>query len=178
MERHRLLTPAVALLAVGCAAIGKTPTKDACERHQPEACDDLASEEIDVIHPGDDPTAIWRKYCELGGAQSCYEAASSLASTKGETAETAEELVVFAQRACARHVMAGCNTLAHYAKDAIHDCDLHDHERDTCAAAGVVWSRGVSVPPLNGPSFEPDAAKAHAAFAASCAAGAQISCGK
>lgn len=169
---------AIALVLTSCAALAKTPTKDACERHQPEACDDLAAEEIDVIHPGDDPTAIYRKYCELGGAQACYEAAASLASSKGETAETAEELVVFAQRACSRHVMAGCNTLAHYAKDAIHDCDRHDQERDTCAAAGVVWSRGVSVPPLNGASFEPDAAKAHTAFAVSCAAGAQVSCGK
>jgi hypothetical protein len=169
---------ALLVLLTACAAMGQNPTQDACSRHDADACDDLAAEEIDVMHPNDDRVAIYRKYCELGGARSCYEAASALASAKGETADTAEDLVMFAQRACARHVPAGCNTLAHYAKDAIADCDAGVEAKDSCAAAGFVYARGVDVPPINGRSIEADATRAAAAFARSCAAGAKISCNR
>lgn len=173
----RAALPVFVLLA-GCAALAQHPTEDACQRHDADACDELAAEAIDVMHPNDDRVALERKYCDLGGARACYDAAAALASARGETAETADDLVSFTQRACARHAIAGCNTLAHYAKDAIADCDAGHDVRNSCAAAGVVYVRGVDVPPVHGRSVEPDAAKAQAAFAKSCAAGAPSSCNR
>jgi hypothetical protein len=112
--------------------------------------------------------------CEPGDA--CFEAAGQLASSRGETAETAEELLYLTQCACFQGTMGGCNTISHYAKDYVAACAADRDPRTSCTIAGFVHHHGVRVPPLNGRSFDPDQASAAAAFDKACRAGSTVAC--
>lgn len=130
-----------------------------------------------LVEPGgyaaDDPTRIT---CACGDGIGCYEAAAHLAERSGETAETGEELLYFAQCACFQGAMAGCNTVGHFAKDWVRSCDAGEDVRDACAIAGYVHEHGVRVPGGNGRSFPRNATAASAAFKRACDAGAKTVC--
>jgi hypothetical protein len=112
--------------------------------------------------------------CEPGDA--CFEAAGHLASSRGETEETAEELLYLAQCACFQGTVGGCNTVSHYAKDYVAACEADREPRTSCTIAGFVHHHGVAVPRLNGRSFPPDQAAALAAFDKACRAGSPVAC--
>lgn len=114
--------------------------------------------------------------CGCDGAQACYDGAAHLAESRGETADTGEELLYLAQCACFEGSMAGCNTIAHFAKDYVAACEAGKNAKDSCTIAGMVHLHGVRVPDRNGRSFEPDPAAASAAFAKGCEAGAKPAC--
>lgn len=122
-----------------------------------------------------DPTKL---SCACGDANECYEAASALAEDKGENAGTGERLLVFAQCACFEGDPGGCNTISHFAKDAIAACDAGDDLKNSCTIAGYVFLHGVRVPPVNGRSFDADAAQARAHFERACQIGEKLACAK
>jgi TPR repeat protein len=122
-----------------------------------------------------DPTEIT---CGCHDGVTCYEGAAALASSRGENAGTAEELMYFAQCACFQGSTAGCNTLAHFAKDWVAACARDEKVADACTIAGMVHLHGVRVPSSNGRSFPRDDAAARAAFERACKAGSQVACAK
>jgi hypothetical protein len=126
--------------------------------------------------PGYSPDNPAQVTCGCDDEVSCYENASRLASAQGETAETGETLLYFAQCACFEGEMAGCNTISHFAKDYVADCEAGRDVRNSCAIAGFVHRHGVLVPQLNGRSFPPDQEAAKAAFSKACSAGAKLAC--
>ena len=79
-----------------------------------------------------DPTKLT---CPCDDPQTCYESAARL-DEQGETAETGEQLLELAQCACFEGSVAGCNTLAHFAKDWVAACDGTRHR--SCTIAGFV----------------------------------------
>ncbi len=116
-------------------------------------------------------------------ADACYEATAHFDEANGETAESGESLLAQAQHACDLGSNAACNTIGHFAHDAIGACDAGAKVRDTCAIAGYVHAHGVNLPHGGGAmspgaSIAIDAAAAHAAFAKACAAGATIVCNR
>jgi organic hydroperoxide reductase OsmC/OhrA len=125
--------------------------------------------------PGYDPENPGRVSCGCNSGDECYEAAASL-DAKGETAETGEQLLYYAQCACFEGAVGGCNTVSHFAKDHVAACKANRNVRDSCAIAGFVYRHGVQVPSLNGRSFDRDPAASAAAFRNACSAGAQIAC--
>jgi hypothetical protein len=114
--------------------------------------------------------------CGCHDGDSCYEGAAQLAARRGETADTAEELLYFSQCACFQGSLAGCNTLGHFAKDGVRACDAGRDVANSCAIAGFVHRHGVRIPPLNGRSWDRDPVAAAAAFDRACRAGAQVAC--
>jgi hypothetical protein len=125
--------------------------------------------------PGYDPANPGRVSCGCDSGDDCYEAAARL-DAKGETAESGEQLLYFAQCACFHGSPGGCNTVSHFAKDHIDACKAGKNVRDSCAIAGFVYRHGVLVPNFNGRSFDRDPVASAAAFAKACNAGAQIAC--
>ncbi|CAN5640544.1 hypothetical protein BH09MYX1_BH09MYX1_30090 [soil metagenome] len=120
-----------------------------------------------------DPTVI---VCGCHDGQTCYDAAAEADSRLGETDESAEQLLYLSQCACFQDSIAGCNTLAHFAKDWVAECDAGKDVARSCAIAGFVHHHAVSVPPRSGRSFHRDPAAAKAAFARACSAGSRIAC--
>jgi len=112
--------------------------------------------------------------CEDGVA--CYQAASDLASTRGEKDSTGEQLVYLAQCACFQGSAAGCNTLSHFAKDYVAACAQDRDAATSCAIAGFVHYHGAQVPRLNRRSFDRDPAAARTEFEKACRAGSSIAC--
>lgn len=113
----------------------------------------------------------------------CYEDTAHFDEANGETAESGESLLAQAQHACEIGSRAGCNTLGHFARDAIKSCDAGANVRDQCAIAGYVHAHGVKLPARGeamspGASVAIDTAAAHAAFAKACAAGATLVCSR
>ena len=126
--------------------------------------------------PGYDPQDPTKIVCGCHDGQSCYDAAAEMDTRLGETGESAEELLYLSQCACFQDSMAGCNTLAHYAKDWVGACERGEEVAKSCAIAGFVHTHAVAVPQMSGRSFKRDPAAAHAAFARACAAGSQLAC--
>jgi hypothetical protein len=125
--------------------------------------------------PGYDPANPGRVSCGCGGPDECYEAAARL-DAKGETAESAEQLLYYAQCACFGGSIGGCNTISHFARDQVAACKAGQNFPDSCAIAGFVYRHGVQVPSSNGRSYDRDPVASVAAFATACSAGAQIAC--
>ena len=114
--------------------------------------------------------------CGCHDPDTCYAGAAETASRKGENAETAEPLMYFSQCACFQGSRAGCNTLAHFAKDWTAACEDERDVATSCTIAGLVHEHGVQVPRLAGRSFDANPAKAKAAFERACQAGSRIAC--
>lgn len=113
--------------------------------------------------------------CGCHDGQSCYDAAAEV-DARGENGSTGEALLYYSQCACFQGSMAGCNTLAHFAKDWVSACERGDDVVNSCAVAGFVYHHGVRVPARNGRSFDRDAALAKASFERACAAGSAVAC--
>lgn len=126
---------------------------------------------------GYDPKDPTRLVCPCDDADACYGAAAAL-DQRGETAETGEELLELAQCACLEGSFAGCNTLAHFAKDWVAACDRGEKTADSCTIAGFVHLHAALVPPASGRTFHHDAAAARAAFDKACAAGSAVACAR
>ncbi len=134
--------------------------------------------------------------CTCGSGDECYEAASTLAGTEGETRATGERLIALAQCACDLGTVGGCNTLFHFSDDYVRDCSTLTSQSDeavrttlaglspeqlervgdTCAIAGLVHERGTRIPPLNGRSYPRDPAAARRSFAIACSVGVTAAC--
>ena len=130
--------------------------------------------------PGYDPSHPSKITCGCHDGQSCVEGATRVASQRGETAETGEELLYYSQCACFQGSMAGCNMLAHFAKDHVRWCAADQDVARTCTIAGMVHRHGVALPDTGamrpGRSFPPDQALAGEAFAKACRGGSEIAC--
>jgi TPR repeat protein len=126
--------------------------------------------------PGYSPTQPTKIVCGCHDGATCYHETAALASSRGENAETAEELLYLAQCACFQGSMAGCNTLGHFAKDHIAACERDEEVATSCTVAGFVYLHGMSVPRMNGRSHDHDFAAAHKAFGRACKAGAAAAC--
>ncbi len=124
-------------------------------------------------YDANDPTKLTCG-CHDGGA--CYAAAAATAERLGETGESAEELLSLSQCACFQGSRAGCNTLAHYAKDWVAACEGGKDVARSCAIAGFVHTHAVTVPQMSGKSWRRDATLARSAFTRACDAGSQIAC--
>jgi hypothetical protein len=121
-----------------------------------------------------DPTHLT---CPCDDPQTCYDEAAEL-DKRGETAETGEQLLVLSQCACLEGSLAGCNTLAHYAKDWVEACEHDEEPKRSCAIAGFVYEHAARVPERSGHTFHRDAAAAKAAFDKACRAGATNVCNR
>lgn len=126
--------------------------------------------------PGYSPTQPTKIVCGCHDGATCYEETARLASKRGENAETAEELLYLAQCACFQESFAGCNTLAHFAKDHIAACERDDDVATSCTVAGFVYVHGMSVTRISGRSYVHDNVLARVAFGKACKAGAAIAC--
>ena len=114
--------------------------------------------------------------CGCHEPDTCYRSAADVASRQGANAETAETLMYFAQCACFQGSRAGCNTLAHFAKDWTRACEEGRDVSTSCAIAGFVYVHGVQIPRLAGSSFDADPAAAASAFQRACRAGSRVAC--
>ena len=156
---------------VGCGGVDLY-AQNACSQGVAKACDDAAEDEAKrAAGPG-----TFRKYCDMGGADACYAAASEIDSSQGENENTAEVLLDLVAKACERGSFAGCNTIGHYAKDAVAACEKGDEIKITCTIAGFVHRRGIKIPPMAGKSYDVDAKASDAAFKKACDAGSQPAC--
>jgi hypothetical protein len=126
--------------------------------------------------PGYDPAHPTEIVCGCHDGTSCYDATAALASQKGETADSGEELLYLSQCACFQESRAGCNTLAHFARDWVAACDRGEEVATSCAIAGFVYRHGVRVPQWSGRSFDADPIAAGRAFDRACKAGAAAAC--
>lgn len=126
--------------------------------------------------PGYQPSNPTELVCGCHEPDTCYEEAAKLSKEKGETAETGEQLLYFAQCACFEGSFAGCNTLGHFAKDFVQACDAGQNVKDACTIAGFVYLHAVSIPSRSGRSFHTDPEKSQASFKRACEAGAKQAC--
>lgn len=126
--------------------------------------------------PGYNPSHPAEVVCGCHDGQSCYEGAAALAKERGETAETGEELMYYAQCACFQGSLAGCNTLGHFSRDYVKACEAGKDVATSCTIAGLVHRHGVRLPRMSGRSFDRDPAAARAAFERACQAGAAVAC--
>ena len=118
-----------------------------------------------------DPT---RLVCPCDDGDTCYESAAKLAEQQGETAETGEPLLEYAQCACLEGSYAGCNTLGHFAKDWVDLCNASQDVAKACTMTGFIYEHAVRLPA--GKSVHRDAALSKAAFAKACQAGSTVAC--
>jgi hypothetical protein len=114
--------------------------------------------------------------CGCHDGTTCFEETGRIAEARGETAESAEDLLYYSQCACFQGSVGGCNTLGHFAKDSVRWCEAGNDVAKNCTIAGLVYYHGVQVPRLNGRSFDRDPARASAAFDRACRAGSQVAC--
>ncbi|HEY1958282.1 MAG TPA: hypothetical protein VGH28_21845 [Polyangiaceae bacterium] len=119
-----------------------------------------------------DPTKLT---CPCDDPDTCYESAAQL-DQRGENAETGEKLLELSQCACLEGSYAGCNTLAHFAKDWVAACDADREPAKSCAIAGFIHEHAVRLPGSSGRSFHRDPAAAKAAFEKACRAGSATAC--
>lgn len=108
-------------------AQGRTLLVRACTLGDAAGCDELARRDGKP-----------RPYCELWGAQACYDVAVQVSKERGETAEAAEDMIWAGDRACRRGHDGACNVMRHVAKDFVRWCQAGERIRDTCTFAGLV----------------------------------------
>jgi uncharacterized protein len=152
---------------------GRELERKACMLGDPGACDHLAAFESQPASA----LATAEKYCDLWGAQACYDASLLLPREQhGETAEVAERMVTYGRRGCTRGNLASCNAMGHLARDFARWCEEGKDVRNSCAFAGFLQLFGVSLPRLSGDAIPPAPEKAEALLQRSCDAHAQVIC--
>ena len=136
----------------------------ACLLGDPSGCDTLARRDHDDA-----------KYCERWGADACYAVAADIAGKRGETAESATDLVRAALRAADRGSYAGRNTLGHLFRDNARWCDAGQNVKDSCTFAGLLYAAEAEdgVP---GAERDEAAKQAGAALDRACGAGSKPAC--
>jgi TPR repeat protein len=151
---------------------GRKLEQKACALGESAACDHLAALESS----SETALAIAEKYCDLWGGEACYKACLLLAKEHRETAEVAEKMVTYGQRACLRGNDEACKSASLSARDFNHWCEKGEDTRNSCAFAGFLQLFGLRLPPEMGASVPPDPVKAEAQLRRSCEAGAQVIC--
>lgn len=151
-------------------------TVTACHLGDVRACDHLAQLEARDCDTPDEEAAVYFKYCNLWGANACYNTAAHLVRRRGESAKSAKDLVRLARQACNRGDAGGCNVLGHVARDYIGLCDKNEKVRDACAFAGYIHAVGIWLPKLSGTSIDADIPKAIEYLTRACEAGAEGAC--
>ena len=120
------------------------------------------------------PLAV--KYCDLGGAEACYKAASTISNSQAETPETSKMIVKFGRLACHRGSLAGCNVMGHLARDYFQGCNSGIKVAVSCAFAGYLALEGLQLPPLAGAPVPKNPELAITLLKRSCLAGAKVIC--
>jgi TPR repeat protein len=151
---------------------GRELEDKACRLGDSMACDDLESIEAQPTSA----LATAEKYCDLWGAAACYTACSLLAKEHGETAEVAERMVTYGQRACLRGNLGACNVMGHVMRDYTRVCAEGREVRNSCAFVGFIQLNGLRLPPLAGATILPTPEAAKQSLQRSCDAGAEVIC--
>jgi TPR repeat protein len=136
----------------------------ACLLGDSSGCDTLARRDHDAA-----------RYCERWGADACYEVATEIAKKRGETAESAPDLVRAAIRAAHRGSYAGRNTLGHLFRDNVRWCDSGQDVKDSCTFAGLLYA-AESDDRSVGAERDEATSKGRAALDRACAAGSDAAC--
>jgi TPR repeat protein len=113
------------------------------------------------------------RFCELWGAEACFNLAASITQERGEVAEVAEAIINAATRACERKHEGACRTLRHLAKDTTRQCLAGSNVRDTCMFSAIVYQRGLLDEVASSANGENEAA---ASLTKACKAGAEVAC--
>jgi TPR repeat protein len=144
---------------------GRAMLVRACTLGDPSGCDELARRDNKP-----------RQYCELWGAQACYDLAVEVTQQRGETAEAAQDVLWAGDRACRRGHHGACNIMGHVAKDFVRWCAAGDKVRDTCTFAGLIHVMMASDPnaTLNDRRRATDPARGE--LASACKAGSRPGC--
>lgn len=114
---------------------------------------------------------VLRKYCTLGGTETCAAAALRDGAPLPEEVklEQMEPVLQLLQHGCDTGSLKSCTGLRNLVRTAFSACA--DHDLSECSLAGFVYSHGVRLPPEVGTSVPPDAKWALAAFKAACDGG-------
>jgi TPR repeat protein len=146
-------------------ARGRALLQRACTLGDPAGCDELARRDGKP-----------RPYCELWGAQACYDLASQLTKERGETAEVAEDTLWAGDRGCRRGHRGACNVMRHVAKDLSASCDAGEKVRDACTFAGLLHAHMAADPKATENEKRSATAQARTQLSRACGAGAAPAC--
>jgi TPR repeat protein len=136
-----------------------------CQLADPSGCDEIARRSGDR-----------RRACERWGAESCYDLAVEIAHARGETAETAEELISLAERGCRRHHQPSCRAMEHLAKDNERWCTAGEQVKDSCTFSGIARANDAEKPSLTPEERAISRAKAADALTRACNQGSTPAC--
>ncbi|MCY1078633.1 tetratricopeptide repeat protein [Archangium lansingense] len=119
---------------------------------------------------------VQRRFCELGGAESCTSVAFALGdrAEKGGHPEEMEPVLGLLQKGCRRGSERACNVLGHVVKDAIRACEQDNGGQ--CLVAAFAYQQGIELPRGRGPTLPSDTAKARELFTKACERGIQPAC--
>jgi TPR repeat protein len=107
-------------------ARGRTLLERACTLGDASGCDELARRD----------GKAWA-YCEMWGARACYDVAVEITQSRGETAESAGDLIWAGDHACRRGFDGACRVTRHLRKDSERRCNAGDDVRNTCTFVGL-----------------------------------------
>jgi TPR repeat protein len=108
-------------------ARGRELFERSCTLGDASGCDELARRGGDA-----------ERYCDLWGAEACYTAVVKFVKANGESAETAERIVLLGMRATARGSDAARNTTSHLYRDNVRSCKAGEQVKDSCTFAGLL----------------------------------------
>jgi TPR repeat protein len=136
-----------------------------CTLGDASGCDELARREGNA-----------RRYCDLWGAQACYDVALEVSQKHGETAEAAADIIDAGLLACERGHDGACRILSHVRKDFTRWCDAGEKVRDTCTFSGIVYARMADASDASAQERAEAKAKALTALGRACDQGSEPAC--
>jgi TPR repeat protein len=117
-----------------------------------------------------------RPYCEMWGAEACFDLAQQITKERGETAEAAEDMLWAGDKACRRGHRGACNVMGHVVKDFVRGCEASDKVRDTCTFAGLIHVRMAEDPHATDNERRRAMGQAREELARACKAGSKPAC--
>jgi hypothetical protein len=146
-------------------ALGRELLLKACTLGDPSGCDELAARDHKP-----------RQYCEMWGAQACFDLAEEVTKEHGETAEVAGEMIWAGDHACRRGHQGACKVMGHVVNDFVQACEAKDKVRDTCTYAGMIHALMASDPKATDNERQRATDQARDELARACKAGAPPAC--
>ena len=162
-------------------------SREACMLGTREACDFLARTRGGRTFPPpegaeaypDEATFIasQRRYCELGGHQSCVRLAKVRlqAGTSAPTLAPVDEGLGLLVRTCDQRSDEACQILLNVVGSSTAACEK-SRDANACLVAGAVWRRGLDVPASIGAPIDANPVRARDALNLACQAGRQAAC--
>jgi TPR repeat protein len=144
---------------------GRALLERSCTLGDGSACDDLAEREGKP-----------EVYCDLWGVEACLTVLERIGQQRGETADTAPEIVSVAARACRRGSTAGCEGLGHLAQDYASRCKASVDVRDACTFAGLIALENAAGAKAGSPDSTRALADAFSALGRACDKGSAPAC--